>query len=210
MAIDSLLLEQTSALGQPLLRFYGWSETAASFGYFQHYGEVEQMTSLRPLVRRPTGGGLVPHAADWTYSLAIPPADPWHALTARESYQRVHQWMADAFRQVGIPAGLASRAWSDLPGQCFAGAEQHDLLFQGRKIAGAAQRRTRSGLLIQGSVQPPHSSRSRAEWEEAVCAVASRRWQVRWIKFKWPTAWETLVADLVRDRYGNDVHTRKR
>ena len=47
-------------------RFYAWLEPAATFGYFQRFAEVERMTLLRPLLRRPTGGGLVPHAADWT------------------------------------------------------------------------------------------------------------------------------------------------
>ena len=70
MACDEVLLESALRLGQPVVRFYGWTEPAATFGYFQKYAEVEAMTELRPLIRRPTGGGLVPHAADWTYSVA--------------------------------------------------------------------------------------------------------------------------------------------
>src|SRR5687768_2182690 len=61
MAMDDALLQSAPELGRPVLRFYGWSEPAASFGYFQRYSEVEKLTHLRPLVRRPTGGGLVPH-----------------------------------------------------------------------------------------------------------------------------------------------------
>src|SRR5205823_2318492 len=63
MALDEALLASMPRLGRPVLRFYGWTEKAASFGYFQKYAEVERMTSLRPLVRRPTAGGLVPHDA---------------------------------------------------------------------------------------------------------------------------------------------------
>src|SRR5207244_2456422 len=87
MAWDEALLETAPSLGQPVLRFYGWTEAAASFGYFQKYAAVEPMTVLRPLVRRPTGGGLVPHASEWTYSLVFPPWHPWYALTAVESYR---------------------------------------------------------------------------------------------------------------------------
>src|SRR5258708_33050381 len=54
MALDAALLEAAPFLGRPVLRFYSWMEPAASFGYFQKYAEVEQMTLLRPLVRRPT------------------------------------------------------------------------------------------------------------------------------------------------------------
>ena len=75
MALDEALLHAAPRLGQPVLRFYGWTEPAASFGYFQKHAEIERMTLLRPLVRRPTGGGLVPHDADWTYSLVFPPGD---------------------------------------------------------------------------------------------------------------------------------------
>lgn len=72
MALDEALLEAMPRLGQPVLRFYSWIEPAASFGYFQKYADVGKATSLRPLVRRPTAGGVVPHDADWTYSLVFP------------------------------------------------------------------------------------------------------------------------------------------
>src|SRR6478752_6039108 len=93
MAIDEALLEATAALALPILRFYGWTEPAASFGYFQHYSDVERGTLLRPLVRRPTGGGIVPHDRDWTYSLVFPPQNKWYELSAKDSYCRVHGWI---------------------------------------------------------------------------------------------------------------------
>lgn len=59
MALDEALLESVGKLGAPVLRFYGWTQPAATFGYFQHYAEIERTTLLRPLIRRPTGGGQV-------------------------------------------------------------------------------------------------------------------------------------------------------
>src|SRR5688500_17905926 len=85
MAVDEALLQWVASWTRPVLRFYSWSEPAATFGYFQKYTEIERMTSLRPLVRRPTGGGLVPHDADWTYSLVFPPSADWYRLKAVES-----------------------------------------------------------------------------------------------------------------------------
>lgn len=170
MAVDEALLEAAPALGQPVLRFYGWTESAATFGYFQKISEIERVTRLRPLVRRPTGGGLVPHDADWTYSLALPPAHAWHALRATESYERVHQWLRAAFARLGVAAELAPCCRKEIPGQCFAGHEKSDLLWHGRKIAGAAQRRTKTGLLIQGSVQPRPARTG---------VTGSRRWATR-------------------------------
>src|SRR5882724_11787136 len=168
MALDEALLENAAQTGKPVLRFYGWMEPAATFGYFQKFSEVERATHLRPLIRRPTGGGIVPHDADWTYSFIAPPNHEWHLLKAIESYRRMHEWIQSAFAKLKIETELATCCKKSLPGQCFVGHEKFDLLWRGKKIAGAAQRRNKSGLLIQGSVQPPPGSPARMNWEKAM------------------------------------------
>ena len=180
MALDEALLKNVSRLGKPVLRFYGWTEPAATFGYFQKFSEVEAATPLRPLIRRPTGGGIVPHDADWTYSIVFPPGHEWHSLKAEESYRRIHDWLRLAFAELKVETELAPGSKKSLPGQCFAGHEKFDLLWRGKKIAGAAQRRNKSGLLIQGSVQPPAVAMSRGDWERAMAAVAAARFKVSW------------------------------
>lgn len=176
MALDEALLEAATRLEQPVLRFYGWTLPAATFGYSQRYAEVSSWTALRPLVRRPTGGGLVPHDRDWTYSLAFPVDHPWYRKKAVESYRAVHEWIQRAFARVGVQGELAAAARKSVPGQCFIGAEQFDLLLAGSKIAGAAQRRTRAGLLIQGSIQPRGPQADRTAWEEAMLGAMDVRW----------------------------------
>lgn len=167
MAVDEALLATSTLREHPVLRFYGWTEPAATFGYFQHHAEVESRTRLRPLIRRPTGGGIVPHDRDWTYSLAVPPGHPWHRLRAVDSYRTMHEWIVRAFAEISITAELAPCCRKDVPGACFEGYEQFDVLWQGRKIAGAAQRRNQLGLLIQGSIQPPPAA-ARARWQSAM------------------------------------------
>src|SRR4030095_8503071 len=66
MALDEALLVTSATRGYAVLRHYSWNQPAATFGYFQHHGEVERATLLRPLLRRPTGGGIVPPDRDWT------------------------------------------------------------------------------------------------------------------------------------------------
>jgi lipoate-protein ligase A len=183
MAIDEALLEAMPRLGTPILRFYCWTEMAASFGYFQKYSEVEQITGLRPLVRRPTAGGLVPHDADWTYSLAFPTGHEWYSLTAIQSYERVHRWIQDAFASLEVPTVIAPECRKAEGGQCFVGYEKFDLLWRGEKMAGAAQRRTRDGLLIQGSVQPRAIKVRRAEWEKAMQETGASENRVEWNAF---------------------------
>jgi len=209
MAVDETLLLHVPQLNQPVLRFYSWNEPAASFGYFQRYAEVSRATPLRPLVRRPTGGGIVPHDNDWTYSLAFPPSHPWYALKAIESYRRVHDWLRAAFEETGITATLASEAQKQVAGQCFSGAEQFDVLLRDRKIAGAAQRRTRDGLLIQGSIQPP-AGLERGSWETALCDRAVKQWQVEWCHWPWPANLEQSARQLALTKYSVAGFTERR
>src|SRR5437764_5337502 len=121
MATDEVLLQTVPQLARPVLRFYGWTEAAATFGYSQHFRDIERATHLRPLVRRPTGGGLVPHDADWTYSVVIPPSHSWYELRASESYERAHRWIQSAFAHLAVPTELAPSCRKEAPGQCFAG-----------------------------------------------------------------------------------------
>ena len=209
MALDEALLEAGPRLGKPVLRFYGWKERAASFGYFQRYAEVERFTLLRPLVRRPTGGGLVPHDLDWTYSLALPPSHEWYSVSAAESYRRVHAWLRAALAKLGHSTELADCCRKAQAGQCFVGYEKNDLLWHGQKIAGAAQRRTRSGLLIQGSVQPPQESLERAAWQQAM-VEAGRSMPVEWSKFVPDGAFRLRVQQLVEQKYSQESYNRKR
>ena len=210
MALDEALLQAAPRLGRPLLRFYSWTEPAASFGYFQKHAEVEQMTLLRPLVRRPTGGGLVPHDADWTYSLVFPPGDEWYSLSATDSYRRVHEWIQAAFARLNLATELAPACSKALPGQCFQGHERFDVLWRGVKVAGAAQRRTRDGLLIQGSVQPQRLSQARAEWQQAMCDVACSGQGAQWVTFELDAPLAERAQELARQKYSQADYNRKR
>lgn len=213
MALDEALMELAPSLAAPTLRFYGWTEPAATFGYFQRYAEMERLTALRPLLRRPTAGGLVPHDADWTYSLALPAGHEWHRLRAEASYRRVHDWLGRAFARLGVETELAPSARPGA-GQCFVGHEKSDLLWRGRKIAGAAQRRTKTCLLIQGSVQPPPLNLCRDDWQRAMLAVATEVWSVAWLPLSpkhasWPRLHDHAGL-LDREKYSPDAYHRKR
>jgi len=208
MALDEALLESVSRLGAPVLRFYGWSQPAATFGYFQHFVEIERATRLRPLIRRPTGGGFVPHDADWTYSLAFPPGHEWHSLRAEESYRRVHEWIQAAFAKLGVATELALCCKKTAPGQCFVGYEKFDLLWHGKKIAGAAQRRNKLGLLIQGSVQPPPIELKRDAWEAAMLDAASN--EAGWSELVAEGDLLTLTNRLVAQKYSQHSYNQKR
>lgn len=210
MAFDDALLAAMPRLARPVLRFYEWAEPAATFGYSQRYADVARWTPLRPLIRRPTGGGLVAHDRSFTYTLAVPPGHSWYGLRARESYARMHDWLGGALRQQGWETELAPPTAAALPGDCFVRPEQHDVLWRGVKVAGAAQRRTRSGLLIQGAVQPPAGGPEAGTWREAVLRLGSERWGIRWEELAVPDWLAARAEELTRQKYDTALHNEGR
>jgi lipoyl(octanoyl) transferase len=210
MALDQALLEHASSIAQPVLRFYGWDRPAATFGYFQKYVEVASWTPLRPLIRRPTGGGLVPHDSDWTYSLIFPPEDSWHQLRAEESYRRAHDWISESFRSLEVQARLSDCSEKPAPGRCFVGAEKFDVLAEGKKIAGAAQKRNKLGLLIQGSIQPPKSIAARVDWENAFLEIGVERSAIAWSELTLPETILSRAVELEIEKYSTDTYNQRR
>jgi lipoate-protein ligase A len=160
MAIDEALLETAVV---PSIRFYRWRSPALSFGYFGKFSDVAIYAAERDLVRRWTGGGIVFHGDDVTYSIVIPASDPVFDESSIAIYEKIHRALADALNGVGEravvaggvdPGGIALSKHAAASGyNCFANPVRADVMMNGRKIAGAAQRRTRRGLLQQGSIQ---------------------------------------------------------
>ena len=171
MAIDEALLD---SIAVPSIRFYRWRSPALSFGYFGKFTDVADYAAKRDLVRRWTGGGIVFHGEDLTYSIVVPPSDPVFSESSSSIYEKIHRSLAGALVANGehvelapvagvVDAGsakLAKGTGVSEPGYnidrgygCFANPVRADVMLNGRKIAGAAQRRTRRGLLQQGTIQ---------------------------------------------------------
>ena len=162
MAIDSALTE-TVPSGTAALRHYGWSEPSITFGYSQCYREVAAKAAADgiTLCRRSSGGGIVDHRNDWTYACIIHRQAPCAQIPATELYATVHKAMASALDSLGQSTTLApcprqcdaQTPPTTGPDQCFIRPVMNDLLNpEGRKIAGAAMKRSRRAVLIQGSL----------------------------------------------------------
>ena len=149
MAIDEVLLREAT---QPTLRIYRWRETAVSFGYFGSFAEAESVAAGREIVRRWTGGGIVEHGEDLTYTLVVPREHAFARHAAPESYRLIHESIARVAVGEGINAQVLPAAADGKSSECFASPVQYDLVAGGAKIAGAAQRRTRWGLLHPGRI----------------------------------------------------------
>lgn len=169
MAVDFLMLQRYPRATVPRLRHYEWRGPAFTFGYAQKIAFVRAAlpaTDTPPdLCRRPTGGGIVDHREDWTYALVIPRGHPLEEQRAAQSYRAVHDALAAALRAQDVPAIVKDRcdppaepgAACAASGVCFQRAELYDVIHSGtgEKIAGAAQKRNKHGLLFQGSIWRP-------------------------------------------------------
>jgi lipoate-protein ligase A len=150
MALDEALLENSPS---PTLRCYRWKGPALSFGYFGSYADVADHRGTREIVRRWTGGGVVPHGDDLTYSVIIPASHPFFVRSSLAIYSGVHDAIREALTENGVNATLANSVSPKVSENCFANPVRADVMSDGRKIAGAAHRRSRAGLLHQGSIQ---------------------------------------------------------
>jgi len=152
----------------------------------------------------------------------------------------MHEWIRAAFAEMKVATELSPGARKEAPGQCFVGAEQYDVLLGGRKLAGAAQRRTKTGLLIQGSIQPPagmrcspqslaasppppaaggegrgeearqHVPLARIRFESAMLNVASRFEGVTWAELCPDATLTDRVRELAESKYSRVEFNRRR
>ena len=151
MAVDQAWLEHSTV---PVLRIYTWDQPTATIGYAQNLAKLQEALPAWPLVRRWTGGGVVLHQDDYTYSVIVPASDSWAQTSAVESYRRIHGSLADALANHGqkgcrlaMPEDVIEAPF------CFVAPALHDVIRGPVKVAGAGQRRGKLGLLHQGSVQ---------------------------------------------------------
>lgn len=156
MALDAALLLDEAA--PPRLRFYRWDAPALTFGYAQHWRDIVPLLpggDPTRAARRPTGGGIVFHGGDLTFTAAFPAPPVWNpSRLYADLHARLHRALADA----GHPAVLLRAPPPPAatgPMQCFASPVPMDLATpDGKsKILGGALRRIRSRVLYQGSLR---------------------------------------------------------
>jgi lipoyl(octanoyl) transferase len=151
MAFDEALFWSCD---RPTLRCYRWLRPSVSFGYFSAWDAVFERYPDRDLVRRWTGGGIVEHGEDFTYSLTLPANET--LPRSRDLYWLVHHSIAETLQLNGQLLEIANEPDANTSDACFERAVEFDLKLNNLKIAGAAIRRHRTGLLLQGSIQRVH------------------------------------------------------
>lgn len=155
MGLDEALLESEDS--PPTLRFYSWRPDTLSLGYFQRFEDVPGAEGAGAVVRRITGGGAIHHVRELTFSIAASLDHPLYQGPIADSYARVHEAIAVALAEVGVPAKPRGdeHLSSDRSGtgMCFHKSTALDLAWNGRKGVGSAQRRKNGRVLHHGSIK---------------------------------------------------------
>ena len=162
MAFDTALLEECDPEGKPLLHFYEWSVPSLTYGYFTDPAKHLNLEALKQHLispaRRPTGGGIIFHLCDFAFSIVIPANHPRFSLNTLKNYEWINTFTAEAIAQFSNHA-LHPKLFSPQPSYqsnctsfCMANPTQFDLILKGKKVGGSAQRKTKRGLLHQGSI----------------------------------------------------------
>jgi len=162
MAIDEAIM-RAHGRGEvpPTLRFYGWEPAAVSIGYFQSMEKEIDLDAVRAggwgYVRRPTGGRMIFHHIELTYSVVI--HEELLPGGVVETYRELSQGLLEGFRCLSVPAELSGGEMdprrSDPGGvhtACFDTPSAYELVVDGRKAAGSAQTRKDGVILQHGSI----------------------------------------------------------
>ncbi len=148
MARDEHLLHNPD-IAPAALRVYGWSPPTISLGYFQRFEDVARLPDEvqgLAVVRRQTGGGAILHDREVTYCLVIGADLPVARRAPDALYRLAHQAWAEALRTGGRDTQMAPDSYPmpsprTGPFFCFEKPGRTDLMIDGGKLLGSAQRR---------------------------------------------------------------------
>jgi lipoate-protein ligase A len=155
MALDAGLMDRARLTGEAVLRVYGWAQPTLSFGRHESVRgrftpETLEREKIRA-VRRPTGGRVLLHDREVTYSVTAPAPE---GQRLKESYRRINAILLDALATLGVNVAEAPASAARRPGgaACFAEPSEGELVVDGRKLVGSAQLREGAALLQHGSI----------------------------------------------------------
>jgi len=229
MARDEHLL-YSEDLRPAALRLYTWRPPTISLGYFQPCALVSGLPpELRelPVVRRPTGGGAILHDCEITYCLVVDDSLSVARAAPAALYRLVHSCWRDALASDGRPVEFAP---DELPFPsprggpffCFEKPGRTDLVVEGKKLLGSAQRRIPGRVLQHGSLMLAQrfaahpgaglgapSADTTSRWIAAFVAALATRLELR----PWPVEWSVeALADVAsrRQKYAGPDWTNLR
>lgn len=162
METDTCLFEKLSREQTPILHFYEWEERWATHGIFVDPSRFIHMDQAERVgikfARRPTGGGIIFHLTDFAFSVIIPSNHKNYSLNTLQNYAFVNAVVCEAIKKLLGNSFTMITLHDSIKDEknpinfCMAHPSKFDILVEGKKLGGAAQRRTKGGFLHQGSL----------------------------------------------------------
>jgi lipoate-protein ligase A len=155
MAIDKALTISYQKDDTPILRFYTW-ENSFTVGLSQdleHYSDLKEIYKDN-CSKRITGGGVLFHGHDISYSLILSNNELGN-LNVKQSYEKICQFLLEFYKQLGLnPSFVKDSEYIKLKKNefCQVGFEAYDIVINGNKIGGNAQKRNKKLIFQHGSI----------------------------------------------------------
>ncbi len=185
MAADEVLCD---ALMAPYtLRFYNWSGPGVTFGYSQRILSVRSgigpVNSALPLARRPTGGGIVLHESDLTFSFIF--HQPGVYFEPAKTYDRLHRAITGGYAEAGVGFELLNEHTADYKTDnpvmdCFAKPVNLDIMYNKKKVLGGALRKFGDYMLYQASFQAPDARSNAAFHRDIIIKALGLEFGLSW------------------------------
>lgn len=152
MARDSSILQALEeGSGVPTLRLYGWDAPAISIGYLQ--SPAPFLGLAVPVVRRITGGRAVVHSSEVTYSVTGLMDSPLFSGGIMAAYSVISSCIIAALNDAGVEATYSRGSSACHRSEaCFHTPSRYEVLINGRKLVGSAQRRLKRAFIQHGSI----------------------------------------------------------
>lgn len=164
MAIDEALIASFEKDSLPIFRVYDWEKSftigvAQDFSKIPNFEEKESYKSNH--AKRITGGGILFHGHDISYSLLLP-TSYMKDMTVKQSYEKICTFLLEFYRSLGLDVCYAKDDARNILSKssfCQVGFEAYDIVVNGKKIGGNAQRRTKKCIFQHGSIPLSNSSK---------------------------------------------------
>ena len=168
MAMDEKIFFRFMKDHIPVFRIYGWQTPSFTYGVSQRPArELNMVHCIKDgvkIVKRMTGGGVLFHNQEITYSLSCSKDDVGEEKNVFISYRKICAFLIYFYESLGLKPSFACEA-DDFESKslghplCTASQEKYDILINNKKIGGNAQKRNRHDLFQHGSIPLSH------DWE---------------------------------------------
>jgi len=161
MALDAEIFSRYLVDRIPVLRLYSWQAPALTYGISQQPENEIDITRCScdgvQLAQRITGGGVLFHQDEITYSLVCAKADAGEDKKVFVDYRAICAFLIYFYESLGLKPYFALEA-KDFENKsvahelCSASREKYDIVINNKKIGGNAQKRKREAIFQHGSI----------------------------------------------------------